>query len=126
MNIPNDLRYARSHEWVRDVDAETVEIGLTDFAQDSMGDLVFVELPAVGDPVTCGESFSNVESVKAVSDVYSPVTGEVLEINEELLDNPALINESPYEAWLVRVGKITRTEELLNAEAYDAACQEEA
>ena len=126
MNTPNDLRYARSHEWVRDVDAETVEIGLTDFAQDSMGDLVFVELPEVGDPVTCGESFSNVESVKAVSDVYSPVTGEVLEINEELLDNPALINESPYEAWLVRVGKITKTEELLNAEAYDAACQEEA
>lgn len=125
MNTPNELKYARSHEWIRKTGPDTAEIGLTDFAQDAMGDLVFVELPEVGDTVTCGQSFSNVESVKAVSDVYSPVTAVVTEINEELLDNPALINEAPYEAWLIKVGEITDEEELLTAEEYDAACAEE-
>lgn len=125
MNTPKELKYARSHEWLRELDGGAVEIGLTDFAQDAMGDLVFVELPEVGDSVNSGESFANVESVKAVSDVYSPVTGVVLEVNKDLLDNPALINEDPYGAWLIRVGEVTDQEDLLTADEYDAACQEE-
>ena len=126
MNTPKELKYARSHEWVRMTGPDTAEIGLTDFAQDQLGDLVFVELPEVGDAVTAGESFANVESVKAVSDVYSPVTGVVVEVNEELLDNAALINEDPNGAWLIRVGEITGQEELLDADDYDTVCQEEA
>ena len=126
LNTPKELKYARSHEWVRMTGPDTAEIGLTDFAQDQLGDLVFVELPEVGDAVTAGESFANVESVKAVSDVYSPVTGVVVEVNEELLDNAALINEDPYGAWLIRVGEITGQEELLDADDYDTVCQEEA
>ena len=126
MNTPKELKYARSHEWVRMTGPDTAEIGLTDFAQDQLGDLVFVELPEVGDAVTAGASFANVESVKAVSDVYSPVTGVVVEVNEELLDNAALINEDPYGAWLIRVGEITGQEELLDADDYDTVCQEEA
>ena len=126
MNTPKELKYARSHEWVRMTGPDTAEIGLTDFAQDQLGDLVFVELPEGGDAVTAGESFANVESVKAVSDVYSPVTGVVVEVNEELLDNAALINEDPYGAWLIRVGEITGQEELLDADDYDTVCQEEA
>lgn len=126
MNTPKELKYARSHEWVRMTGPDTAEIGLTDFAQDQLGDLVFVELPEVGDAVTAGEGFANVESVKAVSDVYSPVTGVVVEVNEELLDNAALINEGPYGAWLIRVGEITGQEELLDADDYGTVCQEEA
>lgn len=94
--------------------------------QDQLGDLVYVELPEVGDTVTCGVSFANVESVKAVSDVFSPVTAVVTEINEELLDNSALINEDPYGAWLIKVSEISAVEDLLDADGYDAACQEEA
>lgn len=124
MNTPKELRYARSHEWIREQDG-VVEIGLTDYAQEQLGDLVFVELPQVGDPVACGESFANVESVKAVSDVYSPVTGVVTEVNEDLLDDAAAINEDPYGAWLIRVGQITQQEELLDAEDYEAVCREE-
>lgn len=125
MNTPNELMYARSHEWIRMTGTNTAEIGLTDFAQDQMGDLVFVELPEVGDELNAGESFANVESVKAVSDVYSPVTGVVVEINEELLENPALINEDPYGVWLVKVGEISSQKELLTADEYDTACQGE-
>lgn len=126
MNTPKELKYSRSHEWVRMTGETTAEIGLTDFAQDQLGDLVYVELPEVGDTVTCGASFANVESVKAVSDVFSPVTAVVTEINEELLDNSALINEDPYGAWLIKVSEISATEDLLDADGYDAACQEEA
>ncbi len=126
MNTPKELKYSRSHEWVRMTGETTAEIGLTDFAQDQLGDLVYVELPEVGDTVTCGVSFANVESVKAVSDVFSPVTAVVTEINEELLDNSALINEDPYGAWLIKVSEISAVEDLLDADGYDAACQEEA
>jgi len=125
MNTPNELKYSRSHEWIREIDENTVEIGLTYFAQDELGDLVFIELPEVGDAVTCGESFANVESVKAVSDVFSPVTGVVVEVNEALLDDAALINGDPYGAWMIRVDRITEREALLTAEEYDAACREE-
>ena len=117
--IPAELKYTKSHEWVKEEDGVFV-IGLTDYAQSALGDLVFVNLPEEGDAVTAGEAFSDVESVKVVSDVFSPVTGEVCAINEELLDNPALINEAPYDAWLVKVQNVSDTEELLDAAAYEA------
>ena len=117
MNYPKELCYVKSHEWVKKEDG-TVLIGITDYAQDALGDLVFVNLPEVGDEVVMGEAFADVESVKAVSDVYSPVSGVVKEINEALLDQPELINENPYEAWFIRVEQITEEEEYMNAEEY--------
>lgn len=124
-HTPAELSYTASHEWVSAEDG-TYTIGLTDYAQNALGDLVFVNLPEVGDEVVCGEAFADVESVKAVSDVYSPVTGEVIEVNEDLLDAPEAINEDPYGAWLVRVGEVTEVGELLDADAYDAVCEKEA
>lgn len=124
MNIPNELQYTRSHEWLL-VEDGVAAVGLTDFAQDALGDIVFVNLPQPGDEVNAGEAFGDVESVKAVSDVISPVSGVVLEINEELVDNPALVNEDPYGAWLIKVEQITGEEELLDAGAYEAHCAEE-
>lgn len=123
--FPEELKYSKSHEWVKEVDGEFV-VGLTDYAQDALGDLVFVNLPEEGDTVTVGEAFSDVESVKAVSDVFSPVSGEVVAVNEELLDNPQAINESPYDAWLVKIANITETEELLDAKSYEELCAQEA
>ncbi len=125
MNTPKELRYTKSHEWVRDLSDGIVEIGLTDFAQSELGDLVFVNLPQPGDSVTAGESFADVESVKAVSDVYSPVSGVVAEINEMLLDSPQLINQSPYEAWFIRVKDVTGTVDLMDAAAYVSAAKGE-
>lgn len=122
--IPTELQYTKSHEWVS-VEDDIYTIGLTDFAQDALGDLVFVNLPEVGDEVIAGESFADVESVKAVSDVFSPVTGEVVEVNENLLDAPELINEDPYDAWFVRVGEVTEVGELLDDDAYAAVCEQE-
>ena len=124
MTINPDLKYTKSHEWVKDEGGLFV-VGLTDFAQQELGDIVFVNLPAEGDEVVAGETFADVESVKAVADVFSPVTGVVAEINEELLDNPALVNEAPYDAWLIKVSDVTDTEELLDAAAYEAHCAEE-
>ena len=124
MNIPSNLQYSKSPEWIKE-DGGLVEIGLTDHAQDQLGDLVFVNLPQVGDPVTAGEAFADVESVKAVSDVYSPVTGTVAQVNEALLDAPETINESPYEAWLIRVEAVTGREELMDAAAYEAHVEKE-
>lgn len=98
MKILSNLKYTKTHEWAKFEDDGTVLAGLTDFAQEHLGDLVFVNLPEVGDPVTAGEPFCDVESVKAVSDVYAPVSGEIIEVNEALADNPALINEGPYDA----------------------------
>ena len=120
MEIKNDRMYAASHEWVKFEDDSTATIGISDFAQEELGDLVFVNLPAEGDSVTEGESFADVESVKAVSDIYSPVTGTVEAINEELLDTPEKINAAPYEAWLCRVSGITDKGQLMTAEAYEA------
>ena len=118
MNHPTELYYSKSHEWVKFLDEETALIGLTDYAQDALGDLVFVNLPETGDEVTAGEAFADVESVKAVSDVFSPVSGVVAEVNEELLDAPERMNEDPYGAWLIKVENITRKEELMGADAY--------
>ena len=124
MNYPDHLKYTKSHEWIRYEDGVAV-IGISDFAQDALGDVVFVNLPAVGDEVTAGESFGDVESVKAVSDLISPVSGVVCEINEELEDSPENLNEDPYGAWIIKVENVTEEEELLTAEAYEAHCAEE-
>ncbi|MDY3917818.1 MAG: glycine cleavage system protein GcvH [Candidatus Limivivens sp.] len=126
MNFPKELKYVKSHEWVKDEGDGTVTIGITDYAQDALGDLVFVNLPEVGDEVTAGEAFADVESVKAVSDVFSPVSGVVKEINEELLDSPELINSDPYGAWFIRVEQITEEEEYMDAEEYEAFAESEA
>ena len=125
MNFPAELKYSNSHEWVK-MDGDVAVIGISDFAQDALGDLVFVNLPQVGDDVTAGEAFGDVESVKAVSDLMSPVTGVVCEINEELLDAPENLNNDPYGAWIIKVENVTDTEELLDAAAYEAHCAAEA
>ena len=124
MNIPTELRYAKSHEWLKEEDG-VCTVGLTDFAQDSLGDIVFVNLPQAGDAVTAGEAFGDVESVKAVSDVISPVTGVVKAVNDALLDDPAQVNADPYGAWFIQVEDVTGQEELLDAAAYEAHCAEE-
>ncbi len=118
MNHPKELKYSKSHEWVKFLDDGTALVGLTDYAQDALGDLVFVNLPETGDEVTAGEAFADVESVKAVSDVFSPLTGTVAEVNEELLDAPEMLNNDPYGAWLIKVENITGQDELLDADAY--------
>lgn len=123
-NTPAELKYTKSHEWVKEEDGVLV-VGLTDYAQSELGDIVFINLPEVGDPVEVEAAFSDVESVKAVSDVFSPASGTVAEVNEELLDAPQLINEDPYEAWLIKISDVTETEELLDAAAYDALCEAE-
>ena len=123
-NIPAELKYSASHEWIKEEDGIFV-IGLTDYAQSALGDIVFINLPEEGDEVTAGESFADVESVKAVSDVFSPVTGTICAVNEELLDDPAQVNEDPYGAWLIKVENVTATEELLDAEGYAAVVEAE-
>lgn len=124
MNNPVDVFYTKSHEWVK-FEGEEAMIGLTDYAQKKLGDIVFVGLPEVGDNVSAGETMSDVESIKAISEIYAPVTGEVIEINEELLSSPELVNNSPYDAWLVKIGSITAKEELLSASEYEAFALEE-
>lgn len=124
MNYPTELQYSKSHEWLKTEDGIAI-IGISDFAQDALGDVVFVNLPAVGDEVTAGESFGDVESVKAVSDLICPVSGIVCAINEELDDSPENLNSDPYGAWIIKVEAITETEELLSAADYEAFCAEE-
>ncbi len=119
MNYPKELKYRESHEWVKFLDESTALIGISDYAQDSLGGIVFANLPEIGDDVSLDESFADLESVKVVSDIYSPVTGRVLEINERILDAPELINEDPYGAWLIKVENITEKGELMDAEAYE-------
>ena len=116
---PKELKYSRDDEWVR-YDGDAVYIGITDYAQSELGDLVFVNLPEVDDEVIAGEALGDVESVKAVADIISPVSGVVLEVNEELLDDAALINSDPYGAWFVKVGEVSDEVELLTADEYDA------
>ena len=120
MTFPKNLMYTKTHEWVLLNDDGTALVGITDYAQDQLGDLVFVNLPEPGDTVTTGESFADVESVKAVSDVLSPVTGEVAEINEILADEPQRMNQEPYESWFIKVREITDRAELMDADAYQA------
>lgn len=126
MKTPEELKYAKTHEWVRFISDTEVEVGLSDFAQDQLGDLVFVNLPDVDAEAVEGEAICDVESVKAVSDVNAPVSGTVTEVNEALLDAPETINSDPYGAWLFRLANVTDTENLLDAEAYIKLCEEEA
>lgn len=113
-----EYKFTKSHEWIKFEDDKTAHIGISDYAQKQLGDLVFVNLPEVGDEIVAGEEFADVESVKAVSSIYSPVTGRVIAVNEELLDHPELINSDAYEGWLVEVGEITDHTELLTEEEY--------
>ncbi len=108
--------FSKTHEWVSR-QGNTAKVGLSDFAQSELGDIVYVSLPEVGDKVTIGKSFSDVESVKAVSEIFSPVSGKVVAVNEELLDKPELINEAPYDAWLIEV-ELGEVEELMSEEDY--------
>ena len=123
-NYPAELKYTKSHEWIKEEDGLFV-VGLTDYAQDALGDIVFVNLPQVGDEVTAEGVFADVESVKAVSDVYSPVSGIVAEVNEELLDSPQLVNEDPYGAWFIKVENGVPADELLTAEEYEEVVKQE-
>lgn len=125
MNIPKDLQYTQDHEWVKFKEEGVALVGLTDFAQEQLGNIVFVNLPEVGDVVTVGQGFGDVESVKAVSDLLAPITGVVTAINEELLDAPEGINEAAYDAWLIEVSEITEKAELLNAAEYETHCNGE-
>jgi len=121
-NVPSDLRYARTHEWVR-VSGDTATVGITDHAQHELTDVVFVELPVVGDQVKVGEACAVVESVKTASDIYSPVSGQIVEVNQAAVDNPALVNSEPYGGgWFYKI-KLSNPAELnnlLSPEAYTA------
>jgi glycine cleavage system H protein len=119
MRVPDDLMYSTDHEWVR-IDGTTSRIGITDYAQDALGDVVFVQAPAVGTTVAAGESFSEVESTKSVSDIYAPVAGTVARINERLADEPALVNTDPYgDGWLCEISMSdTDVSHLIDAAAY--------
>ena len=121
MNCPNELQYTKSHEWL----SADGTVGISDFAQEALGDVVYITLPQVGDEVVAGESFGDVESVKAVSDLISPVTGVICAVNESLEDAPEMLNEDPYGAWIIKVESITAQEDLLDAAAYEAFCAEE-
>ena len=124
MNYPTDLKYTKSHEWLRMEDGVAV-VGISDFAQDALGDVVFINLPQEGDETTAGESFGDVESVKAVSELICPVTGTICAVNEELFDAPEMLNQDPYGAWIIKVDNVTDTEELLDAADYQTLCENE-
>ena len=122
MNVPAELKYTKEHEWIR-VEGEEAVVGITDYAQSQLGDIVFVECETVGDALEAGESFGTIEAVKTVSDLYLPVAGEVLEFNEELEGEPELVNKDPYgKGWIVKIKISDETEldGLLNADAYKA------
>ena len=128
MEFPEDLKYSKEHEWVL-VEGSVATVGITDYAQDQLGDIVFVELPAIGDKVSKEDAFGVVESVKAVSDVYAPVTGKVLELNDDLPENPEMVNEDPYgDGWMIRI-KIdnpAQVDALLTSIEYEDYIKEEA
>ena len=124
MSVPEELQYTKSHEWVR-TEGDTATIGITDHAQDELGDVVFVELPEVGTTFDAGDSFGTVESVKAVSDLYAPVGGEVVEVNEALNDSPEKINDDPYgDGWIIKL-RVSDEGDLLSASDYEQFLEEE-
>jgi glycine cleavage system H protein len=124
LSVPEELQYTKSHEWVR-TEGDTATIGITDYAQEELGDIVFVELPEEGATFDAGDSFGTVESVKAVSDLYAPVGGEVVEVNETLGDNPEKINEDPYgDGWIVKL-RVSDEGDLLSASDYEQLLEEE-
>lgn len=123
MSVPGELQYTKTHEWVR-IEGETATVGITEHAQDELGDVVFVELPEEGRTLDAGEAFGAVESVKAVSDLYSPVSGEVVEVNESLGDNPEKINDDPYgEGWIIKL-RASNEGDLLSAEDYERVLED--
>lgn len=124
MKVLNELKYSESHEWIK-TEGNKAYIGISDYAQDHLGEVVYVELPELDTTVEVGDQFIVLESVKAASDVYAPISGKVVEINEELVDNPGLINESPYEAWLVAIDMThpTEVDNLLSAKDYEKVCE---
>ncbi|MCJ7840303.1 glycine cleavage system protein GcvH [Lederbergia sp. NSJ-179] len=127
MNTPKELLYSEEHEWVKE-EGDKVRIGITEFAQAELGDIVFVELPEVGDEVTADEPFGSVESVKTVSELYAPLSGKVVEVNEELEDSPEFVNESPYEkAWMIVIEPSDESEKdnLMSAEEYEEMTSED-
>lgn len=126
MKVVKGLLYTNDHEWVK-VDGETAMIGIADHAQDQLGDIVYVELPEVDDEIEKGEDFSAVESVKAAADVYMPISGNVIEINEELMDSPELLNTDPYENWMVKIDILDKSEldDLMTSEEYEKFLAEE-
>ena len=120
MNVPVELRYSEDHEWAR-VDGSRVCLGITDYAQDALGDVVYIDLPSVGAEVACGDSFSEVESTKSVSEIYAPVSGTVVEVNTDLIDHPERLNEDPYgEGWIcvIEASDLSELDSLLDAAAY--------
>ena len=119
MVFPNNLKYAKSHEWVKDMGNGLFEIGITDYAQKELGDIVYVNLPQAGEGLKAGKSFADVESVKAVSDIISPLNGTVKEVNEKAVSDPDSINKTPYEAWLIRAEGSVPEGTLLSAEEYE-------
>ncbi|MBD7945761.1 MULTISPECIES: glycine cleavage system protein GcvH [Psychrobacillus] len=121
MSVPKDFKYSAEHEWVKNEDGN-VRIGITHFAQSELGDIVFVELPQVGDEIKAGDAFGSVESVKTVSELYAPISGKVVEVNAELEDSPEFVNESPYEnAWMIVVepSDLSEVDSLLSPEKYE-------
>ena len=124
MNFPSELKYTKDHEWLK-MEGDVAVVGITDFAQNSLGDIVFINLPQEGDAVTAGESFGDVESVKAVSDVMSPVSGAISAVNSDLEDAPENLNSDPYGSWIIKVEGISDSGELMDAAAYEAFCAEE-
>ena len=119
MNLPGNLKYAKSHEWVKDLGNGLFEIGISDFAQKELGDIVYINLPRIGDKLDAGKPFADVESVKAVSDIYSPINGTVKEANEKVISAPELINKAPYENWLIRAEGAIPEGKLLSPEEYE-------
>jgi glycine cleavage system H protein len=120
MSVPDDLRYSKDHEWIR-VEGDVVRVGITDYAQDALGDVVYVQVPVVGSEVRAGDSFSEVESTKSVSDIYAPVSGVIIEVNDLLADEPQKVNDDPYgDGWLcaIRVSDPLQLDALLDAAAY--------
>ena len=124
--ILENLRYAKTHEWVQIIDAGTARVGISDFAQHALGDLVFINLPEIDDQLTAGNPFGDLESVKAVSDIVSPVSGVVSAVNQDVLDQPALINENPYESWFIEVTDFELASDLMTAAEYEDFCKKEA
>ncbi len=123
MSIPKELKYTKSHEWVKE-DGDTLLVGLTDFAQSELGDIVFINMPFEDDKLQAGETFADVESVKAVGEILSPADGIVAEVNEALVDAPEQINQAPYEAWIIRIKDASNMEALLTAEEYENLIKE--
>ena len=128
LHLPEDLSYTKDHEWARSLDGDTVRVGITDYAQDQLGDIVFVDLPQVGDTFEKGDEFGTVESVKAVSEVYMPISGEIIAVNTALDDSPEMMNTDPYgDGWIIEIksGDLSELDELMANDAYLEMLQEE-